>query len=198
MGIEAVTDALDWLMASGAQHDVVQWSRAHAPSWKQFWAECPRGDWMLGIAARAGVPPDRVLNAALACVPVLKPYLPDNETAIERALAHVADCAAGHAHSTADHATEIDALLARCHDPAAHAATMAVCALLAAIDEPSSAATFVASIAQAAVMDAGDCGMIQAARFTEHECARHVRETIDLDQVQGSLKLARLTRRSAI
>jgi hypothetical protein len=92
---------------------------------------------------------------------------------------------------------EIEGLLARCHDPAAHAATMAVYALLLAVDEPASAATFVASIVQAAVMDAGDCGMIQAARFTEHECARHVRETIDLDHVQGSLKLARLTRRSA-
>jgi len=193
-----MSDALDWLTASGAHHDVVEWSRAHAPGWAQFWSECPRGDWMIGIAARVGVPKERVLSAALACVPVLEPYLPDGEPVIEHALARVAACAANSLIPSAEMSMEIDALLSRCDDPAAQAATMAISALLAAIDEPASAATFVASIVQAAVMDAGDCGMIQAARFTEHECARHVRESIDFELLQGSLKLARLTRRSAI
>lgn len=193
-----MTDALEWLIESRAQHDVVEWSRNHAPSWVQFWSECPRGDWMLGIAARAGVPRDRVLSAALACVPVLEPYLPEGEPVIERALAHAAACVTSPSSAAPELAMEVEALLSRCHDPAAHAATMAIHALLSSIDEPASAATFIATIVQAAVMDAGDCGMIQAARFTEHECARHVRETIDLDLLQGSLKLARLTRRSAI
>ena len=64
---------------------------------------------------------------------------------------------------------------------------LAVCALLASIEDPSAAATFVAAIVQAAVMDASDCGMVQAARFTEHACAQHVRDAISLDAIEHAI-----------
>lgn len=185
------SEVLSWLIAAGAQRDVVDWCRAHASTWGQLWSECPRGDWLLGIAARAGVERERVVNAAITCVPVLEPYLPENEPAIERALRCAQAFADGESTQRLDVASELDALLARTNDPSAHAATMAMSALVASIDDPASAATFVAATVQAAVMDAGDCGMIQAARFTEHACAERVRVAIPIELVERALLTVR-------
>ena len=181
-------DALTaWLETSRAHHDIVTWARAHAPTWSQFWAECPRGDWLLGIAARAGVPRQRVVAAALDCLPILSPYLPPEDATIETALSTVRAYVAGDVFDLEASRTSIETLLQRCVDPSTHAGVLAVDALLAAIEQPESAASVVVAAVQAAVMDAGDCAMISAARFTEHECARLVREAIDLPTVMRSL-----------
>ncbi len=182
-------DVTAWLRAKGAHHDVVTWATANAPTWSQFWQACPRGDWLLGVAARCGVNVHDVIDAALACVEVLDPYLPANEPAIDRALALVRRHRAvvDHVDDRAHIGQEIAALQIRCADPSAHAAVMAIAALLLCLDDASAAAVFAASIVQAAVMDAGDCGMMQAARFTEHECARRVRETLTVEALARAL-----------
>lgn len=166
-----------WLSDAGAQRDVVEWAE-RAESWTAFWETCPRGDWLLAVAARAGVPREAVIRASLACVNVLRPYLPEQEAAIDRALALVRDKVSLSDGACDPVRSDLDELLTRCSDPSAHAAVLAIQALVAALEDPSSAATFVALTVQAAVMDAGDCGMMQAARYTEHECARLVRESI--------------------
>lgn len=51
-------DLADWLTSAGAANDVVTWAReqsAGPQGWEQAWLSCPRGDWLLGIAARLGV-----------------------------------------------------------------------------------------------------------------------------------------------
>lgn len=186
-------DVRAWLQAANAQRDVVTWAAQHAPMWSQFWSECPRGDWLLGIAARAGVDRHDVLDAALACVEVLAPYLPDGEPVVGEALDLVRSHRQTETHATAlRHVSgEIDGLMARCADPSAQAAVMAVSALLASLDDAAIAATYVAATTQAAVLDAGDCGMMQAARFTEHECARCVREVISADVLAQALSAQR-------
>lgn len=182
-------DVVGWLVASGAQHDLVSWATQHADAWPQFWQQCPRGDWLLAVAARAGVPQEQLVDAAVACVPVLQPYLPDNEPMIENALALVRDRRSNAPTSAMVESTlrSLNGVLARCVDPAAHAAVMAVHALVESLKEPMAAVSVVVATVQAAVMDAGDCGMIEAARFTEHECARVVRNVIVLDAVAEAL-----------
>lgn len=180
-----------WLQRRGALRDVIEWADAHGGSWEAFWNDCPRGDWLLGVAARAGVPTDRVLRAALACVPVLEPYLPEREPAVPRALAWVQRVASGEAIDVAVAAQvmqDIEAVLARCHDASANSAVMAIAALLHATDDIANAASVVVATLQAAVMDAGDCGMMQAARFTEHECAERVRTVIDAAAIEHALR----------
>jgi hypothetical protein len=185
-----------WLVEAGAQRDVVDWAEQHAESWAAFWENCPRGDWLLAVAARADVPRGAVIRAALACVTVLHPYLPEREEAIDSALALVrensklSDGACDRARSA------LDELLARCADPSAHAAVLAIQALLATLEDASSAATFVALTVQAAVMDAGDCGMMQAARYTEHECARLTRESISATVFLHAMGEAQASRRA--
>lgn len=178
---------LSWLETSRAHHDIVTWARAHAPSWSQFWAECPRGDWMIGIAARAGVDGKVVVASALKCLPVLSPYLPPGDATIERAIATAHAYVVGDAFELEQARTSVSALLERCADPSTHASVLAVSALLDAIEQPESAASVVVAAVQAAVMDAGDCAMISAARFTEHECARLVREAIDVSMITTAL-----------
>ena len=180
--------ALRWLIAAGAQNDVVEWTREHAPGWEQWWADCPRADWMLATAARVGVPGDRLLQAALACVPVLSPYLPVDEPLIERALSFVRTFARGDHVSDATLASELNALLSASSDVGAHAAVFAVSALVDAVESPMSAATYAASIAHAAMVDAGDCAMLQAKRYTDHACAEAVRTQIDGAFILGRLR----------
>lgn len=184
-----------WLVEAGAQRDVVDWAQQHAESWAAFWEACPRGDWLLAVATRAGVPREAVVHAGLACVTVLHPYLPEQEAAIDRAVALVRENPELRYSACEQARLDLDELLARCGDPSAHAAVLAIQALLAAVDDAVSAATFVALTVQAAVMDAGDCGMMQAARYTQHECARLVRESISATVFLHAMDKAQVPRR---
>ena len=171
---------VEWLRAAGAQNDVISWAEQHASSWQAFWEQCPRGDWLLGVAARLGVARRQVLEAAAACWPVLEPYLPSALPSVERARQWLQ--AVEHesimAESLAALVVDLEADLAAQCDPAANAALMAVLAMLACADDASAGAMVPVSIVQAAVMDAGDCAMLQAARFTEHECAAQIRRAL--------------------
>jgi len=184
-----------WLVEAGAQRDVAEWAEQHAETWTAFWETCPRGDWMLAVAARAGVPRGAVVRAALACVAVLHPYLPEREDAIDSALALVRENPDLSVRARDRVRSALDELLARCGDPSAHAAVLAIQALLATLEDASSAATFVALTVQAAVMDAGDCGMMQAARYTEHECARLARESISATVFLHAMDTNQMSRR---
>ena len=55
-----------WLAARGAQTDVVVWAEAYGDDWASAWSACPRGDWLLALAARAGLNSAKVGRAALA------------------------------------------------------------------------------------------------------------------------------------
>ena len=45
------SNPIAWLSAHDAQRDVID-GLARFTTWESLWTECPRGDWLLGIAER--------------------------------------------------------------------------------------------------------------------------------------------------
>ncbi|MEC7519040.1 MAG: hypothetical protein VYE22_04195 [Myxococcota bacterium] len=167
----------EWLKGEGAHHDLVEWASAHGDDWDALWRACPRGDWLLGIAARRGVDRRALVEAACACAALAFDHLPEAETrpqaAVEAARAWVAgaDDEAARARASAD----VDAAIEGAPDPAVAAAATAALACLGAIDDPSEAATAAASAIHAAALDAVDCGLGSAVRYAQAETADRVR-----------------------
>ncbi len=169
-----------WLEQHGAHHDVVEWARPYGEEWERAWRECPRGDWLLGLAARIGMDRVEIVRAAQACAALGLDYVPDEEArpraaldAIDRWLEGADD-----ADARARACTAIEAAMEEAPDPAVNAAAMAVFAALRSIDSPDEAATAAAAVVQAAVLDAGDCAMMSALRYVQHACAERVRQHV--------------------
>lgn len=172
-----------WLSEQGAHHDVVEWAAPHGDDWRAMWEACPRGDWLLGIAARRGVDPKRLVEAACACAELAFDQLPEGEDrpaeALRAARAWIAgsDDAAARAEANA----RVDAAIEEAPDPAVAAAATAALAALGAIDDPSEAAMAAASAIHAAALDAVDCGLGSAVRYAQAETADRVRAHIPFD-----------------
>jgi len=109
-----------WLSEQGAHHDVVEWAAPHGDDWRAMWEACPRGDWLLGIAARRGVDPKRLVEAACACAELAFDQLPEGEDrpaeAVSAARAWIvgSDDAAARAEANA----RVDAAIEEAPDPA--------------------------------------------------------------------------------
>jgi len=59
------SNPIAWLSAHEAHRDVLD-GLARFTTWESLWAECPRGDWLLGIAERIGVDHTHLVKAAVA------------------------------------------------------------------------------------------------------------------------------------
>lgn len=57
-------DPIAWLETHGAQRDVLDGLRTCSRDWRSLWRDCPRGDWLLGIAVRIGVDHASLVRAA--------------------------------------------------------------------------------------------------------------------------------------
>src|SRR6476619_6889105 len=153
-----------WLQRVGAQHDVVEWAQAYGTDFARLWVECPRGDWLLAIAARIGAARPRLVLAATSCARLALAYVSEGET---RPLAAVATAEAygrgrGDAAACSAAKRELAAALEEAADAAGGAAIVACMAAVDAIDDADAAVNAAAFAAQAAVLDAGDCAMIEA------------------------------------
>lgn len=174
------TAVATWLEREGAHHDVVEWARAFGDDWEAAWTGCPRGDWLLGIAARRAIDRRAIVEAACACARLGLDHVPDDEgrprAAIEaaEAWARGEDDPAARADARAAVAAAVDGA----PDPAVAAAATAALAALCAVDDPAEAAAAPASVVQAAVLDVGDCAMMSAMSYAQRTCADRVREAI--------------------
>lgn len=173
-----MTRLREWLEANGAHHDVVEWARPYGEDWERAYAECPRGDWLLGIAARRGVDRAAVVRAARACAELAKEYVPDRERRPHEGLAAIDRWLAGGERPGAEVAAGLERAVDEAPDPAAAAAAMAALAALRAIEAPEEAATAAACAVQAAVLDAGECAMLSAMGYAQRTCAERVREHV--------------------
>jgi hypothetical protein len=171
-----------WLEQEGAHHDVCAWARPYDADWSKAWTECPRGDWLLGLAVRRGVERAAIVRAACACAELGLDYVPDDESGPRRAIELARRWAAGEddAGTRAELAAELEATVDAAPDPAVAAAGLAALAALRSIEAPDEAATVAASVAQAAVLDAGECAMMSALGYAQRTCADRVREHVSL------------------
>jgi hypothetical protein len=62
-----VTAIARWLAGLGAHYDVVSFLEPYGSNWSKAWSDLPRGDWMLGIAARIASDTPALVRAAAAC-----------------------------------------------------------------------------------------------------------------------------------
>jgi hypothetical protein len=174
-----------WLERAGAQHDVVEWARAYGADFARLWAECPRGDWLLAIAARLGAARPQLVLAAASCARLALAHVSADEA---RPLAAVTAAEAygrsgGDAAACAAAKLELAAALDAAADAGGGAAIVACMAALDAIDDADAAVNAAAFAAQAAVLDAGDCAMMEALRFTQRRSAQLVRDSLPSDAV---------------
>ena len=169
-----------WLSEAGAARDVVDWARPFRADWDRAWQECPRGDWLLAIAAKRGADPRTIVSAAAACARLALAQVPDDELAPLDAIDTAERWARGEEADVARARARIEHLVDAAPDPAVAAAATAALAALSAIDSPGDAATAAAAVVQAAVLDAGDCAMLSAMGYAQSECARVVREHVAL------------------
>jgi hypothetical protein len=177
----------------------------------QAWLTCPRGDWLLWLAARAGVQRQQVVLAACACARLALKYVKPGEDrplrAIEAAegwargepgftLERVRAAAAAYAYAyAADAADAADAAAAYA---AAAAAAYAYAADAAAADaadaadaaaaDAAAAAAYAADAAAAYAADAAAAADAADARSRmQADCATKVRELLPLEVVLEAL-----------
>lgn len=169
----------------GAHHDVVKWAEPFGDDWARAFRECPRGDWLLGLAARRGVDRRAVVRAACACARLGLAYLPDGDrrplAAIEAAERYADGNDDPAARAEAKRAVEIAVDVAP--DPTVAAAAAAALAAISSVESPDQAAAAAVAVAQAAVLDAGDCAMLSALTYTQSACADRVRDHVSVDAI---------------
>jgi len=172
--------AARWLEALGASHDVVSYAQTVGGDPAEFWAACPRGDWLLAIAIRIEDPAARgaILGASAAIAALGLDYLPDDDSLARAVLAASADAAAEPPSRDEVDALERDADDAP--DPAVALARRAIvltarARLSAEPAELADLAMVPSLVSQAAAHDAGDCAMISAASFVLCKSAELVR-----------------------
>lgn len=86
--------AQDWLrLFDGAAPEAAAWASAHADDPARGWDECPSGDWLVGAAARAGLPAREILGALHALLAAVFDELASRGVATEPALARALDAA---------------------------------------------------------------------------------------------------------
>lgn len=171
----------DWLAAQGAHHDLVSWARSHGDDWRAMWEACPRGDWLLAVAARSGIDRARVAHAA---IDVARFGLEDHETPpsapLDRGEVAIAD---GRTAGLEEEAMVLERASHTADDPTTAALTLALACALRAYETPSDAAMVPALVAQAAALSAGECAMMAAVSYAHRRSAEIVRARIDVELV---------------
>ena len=182
----------EWLETHGAHHDVVEWARNYDDA-ALAWAECPRGDWLLGIAARVDVDRAALVAAAAACARIALDQVPDDEASVLGAIEAAERWAAGKDDAAARGVVQaaLEQAIERAPDPAVHAAGLAALACLHSIDDPGEAAGAAAFAVQASVLDVGECAVMSAMGYAQATSANRARKHVPFEHVRERLAASR-------
>lgn len=172
-----------WLAREGAQRDFVEWAGAFSGDVAALWQACPRGDWLLALAARLNAPSSTLVLAACGCAEGALEHLPPEQTAVAACLSTVRAWAEGSRSAlTVEELERMRALLEAARDsasdPAQAEAALAAIAALETIGDPAFAASAAAFAAHATTVSAADCAMVEAMRFAQHQTAESVRAAL--------------------
>jgi len=171
----------DILARHKACHEAVEWVGTRNEKYpSRLWADCPRGDWLLWIAAHIGVDRKRVVRAACDCARLSLKYVPKGEKRPLRCIQVTEQWCQGKA--------PIESVIeARRAAYAAYAYAAAADAADAAAYADASAAS--AASAAAAAADAAYAAAYSAARARMRlACAKAVRKRIPWSVIRAALK----------
>jgi hypothetical protein len=180
-----------WLESLGASRDVVAYAETIEGDHARFWAECPRGDWLLAIAIRArGTDADRraaLLRAGAAIAALAVDYLPDDDAHARAVLAEATRASEGGAPPSRDDVDALERDAEDAPDAAVSFARRAIVVLSRATwgddADLEDLGIVPALVSQAAAYDAGDCAMISAASFVLRKSAELVRKELGPPEV---------------
>jgi hypothetical protein len=172
-----------WLAREGAHNDFVAWAEAYGGDVVALWQACPRGDWLLALASRLRAPGRLLVLAACRCAEGALDHLPPEQAAVGECLEAIGAWAQGSAPPLGVEQLEaMRAQLEKARDEAvdaAHAeAALAALAALETLGDPAFAASAAAFAAQAMMVSAADCAMLEALRFAQHQSADTVRAAL--------------------
>jgi hypothetical protein len=171
---------LEWLRALGAQGDVIDGlARIGATrDWQTLWSECPRGDWLLGIAERLGVDHVALVRAAIGCARTADAG-PDAARLLDVAERWTRGDAA--ASEVAEATRILEQAASPLGDPALEAATRAALAVGYGVEDRAALASAPAAAAESAIVAAmtrGDVSLEFAMRRAHDACASAVRAAV--------------------
>jgi hypothetical protein len=174
----------NWLRNAGAHRDVLD-GLARYEDWHALWNECPRGDWLLGIAVRVGVEHVALVRAAIACARIA-----GGDSEAVRVLDVAERWTEGRA--TTAELQEATRLLEeashRAVDPAREAAGRAALAVGLGITERDVLTGAPASAAESVMVASIDCGFELAMRWAHDKCASAVRAAIPWSVFEGCIQ----------
>jgi hypothetical protein len=168
-----MTSPTAWLRSAGAQGDVVD-GLARFDDWRTLYEQCPRGDWLLGIAERLGVDHVALVRAAIGCARVA-----DLDEPAKRMLEVAERWADGQRDADVAVALrELEEAAARAFDPSKEAASRAALAVGLGISDRGVLTGAPAAAAESVIVASIDCGLELAMRWAHDKCASAVRAAI--------------------
>ena len=172
-----------WLTVQGAQNDFVSWAQPFGPDVVALWQACPRGDWLLALAARLNAEPRTLVLAACRCAQNALDHLPPEQTNVVSCLQTIRAWAEGSdvglSIETLDGMrSQLEAARDQAQDQAQAEAALAAVAALETISDPAFAASAAAFAAQATMVSAADCATLEALRFAQHQSAESTRTAL--------------------
>lgn len=191
-------EAHAWLAREGAQRDLVEWALPFGAHFERLWEACPRGDWLLALAARLNVDRRVLVAAACRCVEPALEYVAEDEPRPLVCLSALYAWSRGEA-SEADWATHREGLMgahADARDAAGAEALLAFVAALDAVQDASAAAGAGAFAAHASMLATSDCAMVEALRFAQRMQADAVRAVITVSDASTRFRERAGVRRS--
>ncbi|AKF11290.1 hypothetical protein [Sandaracinus amylolyticus] len=166
-----MTTLARWLEARGAYRDVVAWAEPFGDDWSAAWTACPRGDWLLAIAATLETTDRRALvRAACACAELALEAV-DDPSARDALTAARVWCDGAEAPDP----TALEAAFAIPGDPAIQSAQAAALATLATIRDPREAPGAAAAAVHANALATGECALDAVLRYAHATTADRVR-----------------------
>jgi hypothetical protein len=178
-----MVDPIAWLRASGAHGDVIDGLGRFASDWSSLYTQCPRGDWLLGIAVRLGVPQASAVRAAIGCARVAGDLVAGFPP-VAQLFAQVLDGAgrfadgAENGAEVADLTRALEQAMGEIPDPTVDAAARAALAVGLGVADPAVLVASPAAAAEAQMMSSIDCGHEMAMRWAHDKCAAAVRAAI--------------------
>lgn len=167
----------DWLRSERALSDFVTWAEPFGQDWARAWSECPRGDWLLALAARAGSERQELIAASAACARLALEVLDDDAAAPAlEGVARAEAWARGEDASTALGA-ELESML-EAPDPLLGAGARAAASVLMAIEDPQSAPGAASAAVETSMLQAGECATMAAVSYAQRRSAELVRAHI--------------------
>jgi hypothetical protein len=193
--MDRMQEPIAWLRASGAQADVVDGLARYAKDWPTLWSECPRGDWLLGIAVKLGVDHTAAVRAAIGCAKI-SADLVGTVPAIAQLFAQVLDAAtrfadgAASADEVARATKDLERAMTAAPDPVTDAAARGALAVGLGVADRDVLPSAPSAAAEAQMMSSIDCGYELAMRWAHDKCAAAVRAAIPWQMIETCLARA--------